>query len=126
MTFPNSKVLNSINSLRNACAHNNCLLNNLNIGLTAPNQEITTYISKIKTIGKEERNKKLSCRPLFEIVCLLKVYKEFVSPKIRKHSMNNLKRFIHKRMFMHIKYYENNHVVKTSFEFLKKVIDNLV
>ena len=29
-------------------------------------------------------------------------------------------------MFMHIKYYENNHVVKTSFEFLKKVIDNLV
>ena len=95
MTFPNSKVLNSINSLRNACAHNNCLLNNLNIGLPAPNQAIKTYISKIKTIGKEERNKKLSCRPLFEIVCLLKVYKEFVSPKIRKHSMNNLKRFIH-------------------------------
>lgn len=126
MIYPNSKVLNSIKSLRNACAHNNCLLNNLNVGSTAPNQEITTYISKIKTIGKEERNKKLSCRPLFEIICLLKVYDEFVSPKVRKHSMKNLKEFIDNRMLMHIKYYKNNQVVKTSFEFLKKVIDNLV
>lgn len=40
--------------------------------------------------------------------------------------MKNLKEFIDNRMFMHIKYYKNNQVVKTSFEFLKKVIDNLV
>ena len=122
---PNSNILQPIKSLRNACAHNNCLLNNLNVGLTTPNQEITNFISSMKNIGKEERSKKLSCRPLFEIVCLLKVYNEFVSPNVRKHSMTILKDFIHTRMFRNISYYGNNQVVKTSFEFLKKVLDNL-
>ena len=125
MSCPDSNVLQPIKSLRNACAHNNCLLNNLNVGLTTPNHVITSFVSNMKNIGKEERTKKLSCRPLFEIVCLLKVYNEFVSNNVKKHSMEELKSFINNRMFKHIDYYDKNQVINTSFVFLKKVLDNL-
>lgn len=125
MPCPDSNVLQPIKSLRNACAHNNCLLNNLNVGFTKPNHVITSFVSKMKNIGKEERTKKLSCRPLFEIVCLLKVYNEFVSNNIKKYSMEELRSFINNRMFKHIDYYNKNQVIYTSFIFLKKVLDNL-
>lgn len=125
MIVPDKKVLQPIKNLRNACAHNNCLLYNLKERRTTPNQEITTFVASMKTIGREERNKKLSCRPLFEMVCLLKVYSEFVSFNVKNRYMTDLQSIINDRMFEHIDYFDSNQVIKTSFEFLKKVLDNL-
>lgn len=123
--IPNYKILFPIKSLRNACAHNNCILNNMKVGSTHPNTEITKYILSISTIGKEEREKKLSCRPLFEIVCLLKCYCEIVSPKVKSHGIASIKSFASGRMVRHIDYFSNCDVVKTSFDFFRKVLDNL-
>lgn len=125
VNIPHNSILQPIKNLRNACAHNNCLLNNLNVGTTKPNHHISTYIASIKTIGKEERVKKLSCRPLFEIVCLLKTYSEIVSPKVKMYGLKALKDFADNRMFIHKSYYANNQVINTAFDFFKKVLDNL-
>lgn len=125
VNIPQNSILQPIKSLRNACAHNNCLLNNLNVGTTKPNHCISTYVASIKTIGKEERVKKLSCRPLFEIVCLLKTYCEVVSPNVKKYGLKNLKDFVANRMFIHKSYYVKNQVINTAFDFFKKVLDNL-
>lgn len=124
--IPSSNILKAVKSLRNACAHNNCLLNNMNKGKTTPPQEITQFISKIKTIGKEERTKKLSCRPIFELVCMLKAYNEVVSDKVKCTGINILHEFTSNRMFKNIDYFKTNIVVKTSFEFLKKVLDSFI
>ncbi len=121
---PSESVLKAVKSLRNACAHNNCLLNNMNIGRTKPSAEITQFVSKIKTIGKEERNKKLSCRPMFELVCMLKAYEEVVSANVKKRGFDSMREFVNNKMFGHIDYFNTNIVVKTSFEFFKKVLDN--
>lgn len=122
ISIPGNNILNPIRSLRNACAHNNCLLNNMKPNNTHPPIEITRYISSIPKIGKEERNKKLSCRPIFEIVCLLKTYREVVSTDIQQHGIAELSSFFNNRMYKHIDYFEENGVVRTSFDFLKKLL----
>ena len=124
--IPSKNILQAVKSLRNACAHNNCLLNNMNKGETKPPVEISQYISEIQTIGKEERIKKLSCRPMFEFVCMLKTYNEVVSESVRKRGLNDLKIFVNEKMYRNIQYFDKNIVVKTSFDFLKKVIDNCI
>ncbi len=118
-------VLNPIKSLRNACAHNNCLLNNLKKGSTHPPPVISGLIANIPSIGKEERTNKLSCRPLFEIVCLLYFYPNIVSEKVKKHRLSELKELIYKRMPEKSGYFKLNPLITTSYEFLKKVVDNI-
>ena len=121
-----SNILNPIRSLRNACAHNNCLLNSLAPQGTTPPPKISNYVKTNPDIGNEERKKKLSCRPLFEIVCLLYVYNQMVSEQVRKHRLEEFKTLIDERMFRNIDYYSNNHTILTSFNFLKKMVDKLV
>ena len=123
--LPSRQLLMPVKSLRNACAYNNCLLNNMNAGTTKPTQLVTNFVASIPNVGKEERNKKLSCRPFFEIVCLIIAYEHTVSYNVKTNGFNGLKDFINNRMFRNINYFQTNQVVKTSFEFLKKILDNL-
>ena len=119
------KVLNPVKSLRNACAHNNCLLNAIGKKETNPSSVITQYISQFHNIGKEERKRKLSYRPFFEIVCMLFVYEKVVSKNVKNHKINDLKFFIHTKMFENINYFVENQTIYSSFIFLKKVVDNV-
>ena len=123
ISIPERQLLMPVKSLRNACAHNNCLLNNMNVGTTKPNHLVTRYVAAISTIGREERVKKLSCRPFFEIVCLIIAYENIVSPNVKNGGVKLLKDFVNDRMSLHIDYFQTNNVVKTSFDFLKKVLD---
>ena len=120
----NFSRLNTIRSLRNACAHNNCLLISLRPGVTHPNQSVSQYISKIASIGKEERKNKLSCRPLYEIVCLLIEYNNTVSAPLKTYRMGDLKDFAHNRLVKNYKFFKDNQVIETAIKFFQKIIDN--
>lgn len=128
-----SEIINPIRSLRNACAHNNCLLNSLRpTKNTKPTEDISQYVAtfaktekKELNIGKEERTKKLKCRPLFEIVCLLYLYKQVVSSDIKNRQINELHGFINGRMLINAEYFDKNQIISTSFIFMKKIIDNM-
>lgn len=117
------KMLNTVRSLRNACAHNNCILFSMRPGSTRPNAKVSQCVARIPSIGKEERKNKLSCRPLFEIVCLLEQYNSLVSEKVRKKGILELKKFVDGRMFDNFEYFKDNQVISTSFLFVKKVVD---
>ena len=120
----NFKLLNTVRNLRNACAHNNCILTSLRPGATQPTYIVSQRVSKISTVAKEERKNKLSCRPLFEITCLLMEYEHWVSESLRKRRMEALKKFAHGRMVSHIGFFSSNQVISTSISFLQKIIDN--
>lgn len=120
----NFKLLNTVRNLRNACAHNNCILTSLRPGVTKPTATVSQRVSKIPTIAKEERKNKLSCRPLFEIVCLLMEYEHWVSEPLRSRRLDELQRFAHGRMISHVKFFEWNQAISTSIAFLQKTIDN--
>ena len=123
--FPiNAKLLNSVKSLRNACAHNNCIMHDLNPSKnTKPKAEINNIISQIPSIGNNQRNKKLSNQFILEFVTLLYVYNLLVSPDMKKHTYEDLKNFADHRLIRHIDYFNNQPLVKSSIEFLRKVID---
>lgn len=121
-----NEIINPIRSLRNACAHNNCILNSLKPRNTQPTSIISQYIADFAEIGKEERKKKLSCRPLFEIVCLLYYYKQEVSTDVRNGQICELYEFVNGRMLKHSEYFNDNQLITTSFNFLKKVVDKLM
>lgn len=123
------RVLNPVKSLRNACAHNNCLLNALSrTSTTRPSPEISAFIASLDNISAGERRSKLTSRPMFEIVCLLYGYNKIVSPSVKKRRIKQLTEFVNGRMQRHIDYFEGpegNKLIATSFEFLKKVVDKL-
>ena len=91
----NSKVeislLHSIKSLRNGCAHNNCMLMDLNErgtrhpNRTQPNSVISQEVSQISTISRDQRRKRLSNRAVYELTCLLSVYKTIVNDTTKTH-----------------------------------------
>ena len=120
-----AKLLNTVRSLRNACAHNNCILLSVRPGSTSPNYIVSRYISQIDTVGKEERKNKLTCRPLYEIACLVMEYDTLVSDHVRRQGVEKLKNFVHGRMAEHSDYFADNQVLSTSFGFIRKVVDNL-
>ena len=91
--FPklSTSVINLVKSLRNGTTHNNCILADLAHGTSCPPREISQEISKIGSISTNQRQKKLSCRPMLEFTCLLYVYKTVVSDKVKYHRIKELK-----------------------------------
>lgn len=118
------EMLNSVKSLRNACAHNNCIMHDLkSSNKTAPKGRIVNAVKKISTIGSGQRNKKLSNQFILEFVTLLYVYDSVVSEDVKKHTYKELRNFSEHRLIRHIDYFDTQPLVKTSIDFLHKVID---
>lgn len=119
-------VLNPVKDLRNACAHNNCLLTNLQQQKnTAPSKTISEFVSKIKDIGDEERRKKLKSRPLFDITCLLYLQKECMPSDRFKGQLSRLNSFLEDRVILHNDYFGSNLLIVSSYRFIKKMVDFL-
>ncbi len=119
-------LLNPIKSLRNACAHNNCLINNLRSGKTKPSLTISSFIAKVSTTSRDERRKYLSKRPVFEFCCLLMAYDNVVSADVKKHRYEELNALINERMKKHSQYYQNQQILSSTYNFVKKVVDFLL
>lgn len=118
------KLLNSVKSLRNACAHNNCILHDLHPSpKTKPPHIIKMLVSQIPQIGSDMCNKKLQNRFLLEFVTLLYVFDQIVSEDVKKYTYKELRNFSTKRLIRHIDYFDKQNLIKTSIEFLFKIID---
>ena len=121
-----NRLLNSVRDLRNASAHNNCLINKLNTGDNVPLDEIRKYIASNSTIGQNAKNKKLSNKFIYDFVTLIYVYFKVInSDKMRENKKEELKKVVHERMGKNIDYFKTNTIIKSSFEFLQKVVDKL-
>lgn len=118
-----SKLLNSVRSLRNACAHNNCILHDLKPGSTIPNIKIVNVINSISGISKNQRQARLSNRFTYEFVSVLYLFDLVVSDEVKKHMYIELNDFSKRRLLRHIDYFSPQTPVKNSIEFLSKAID---
>lgn len=121
----NYYLLLSIKDLRNATAHNNCLINDLSPHTSRfnTNYRISHELSKLG-ITKAIRNKKMSNARIQQIVTLLYTHKKIIkSEGVISHQSEVLNATV-TRMYKHIEYYENNEMITTNFGFLKTIIDN--
>lgn len=132
--YPNNDNLKNslkpVQWLRNAAAHNNCIINDLNSPSDSNfeiNKKITKFISEIEGISESARAKKLANRSMHDFVVMLYVFNTIVkSEKVRAHTMNSLKRFIDERMVLHKDYFVKNALLQSNYIFLKKVVDYCV
>lgn len=121
-----SANINAVKSLRNACAHNNCILANLRPDSSCyPNVNITRFVSRNSKIGRTAREKNLSKRTVLEFVTMLYVYDIFVSEDLKKHRIIELKELVNNRMKKNGNFFENQQMLLASYDFLKKVVDIL-
>lgn len=116
------QLLNPVKSLRNACAHNNCLINDLRKRTTKPTQAITTFISKIPTISRDKRRNNLSIKPVFEFCSLLFVYDNIVSSDIKKHCYDELYKLFFGRITRNKHYYQDNTLLISRYSFISEII----
>ena len=121
----NTNLLKDIRELRNACAHNNCILNDLRTNTTNqnPHYGIIFDLEKIG-ISKVVRDKKLSNMRIKQIVSLLYFNKETTtSSGILQHQKEELYKFVN-RIKRSINYYDGNEIVQTNLNFIIKIIEN--
>lgn len=112
--------------IRNAAAHNNCVLNDLSPGTSKyKSQYCVTRNLGLAGIPKEIHTKKMSNARIQQIVTLLYTHKNLVtSAGIHNNRCEMLNDVVLSRMFHHIDYYKNNDNLRTSLEFLKVVVDS--
>ena len=114
--------LNSVKSLRNACAHNNCIIHNLRAGYSRPSATISQFVAKIPNIKKAERKRNLSSRPIYEFISLIYLYNRVVSGSVKIHRYEELKALI-VRMEKRKHYFIKQQILTASFKFIKKIVD---
>ena len=117
--------LRIVKFLRNACAHNNCLINNLSSDSATFTQsrDITTLVAKIPDISSKMRTKKMGNRTIHDFVVLLYCFDSLVtSTNTKKRQLQKLQNLLDKRFTKHKEYFSNNALLCTNYEFVKKLL----
>lgn len=121
-------LFQEIRQLRNACAHSNCILNDLKSvhpPAHKPDPRMTKELSEIKEITRDVRQRKMSNDRIRQITTLLYCYKHFVESKgLLKYHTKELREVFFRRFDEHSDYYKSSEPVLTTFAFFKKVVDN--
>lgn len=119
-------LLQEVRWIRNACAHSNCILNDLHpcrAPAYRPNYDVMRAIGLL-SISKETRIRRMSNPHIRQITTLLYVHMTYIPSKgIHARCCHNLQE-LSRRMFEHVDYYLSNPMVYTTFAFFKNIIDN--
>lgn len=116
-------LLQSVKAMRNACAHNNCVLNNMATGksMHRAQLEVTRALAALK-ISPSQRKSKMQNSVFQQIATTFYMHQALVSEGVRSHRAQSL--FIFKgRMEKHRNYYGGIDVVTSGFDFISKLID---
>lgn len=139
-----------VKHLRNACAHNNCLLNSIKRTYDFPKDSSSTAhlevinrlhesgfctpsrdAEKLRSTGENPitsstLKKRMRNRVINDIVVLLWVYNKIVtSTQLRKHRMDELQDFINNRMLDKSSYFTGCNELKEAYNLIKKLVDFL-
>lgn len=118
-----TKLLYSVRNLRNACAHNACLINNLraNTSNNAPNASLLKVLQKSKFATNDSIIKKLKCQQYHDFLCLLLLYPQIVhSENQRQKTLTKLSLLIEKRLRKNKSYFIKNNTISSFYFFLLK------
>lgn len=117
-------ILRDIVKLRNAVAHNNCILSELNMKKNKypPSYKIIQFLNNCN-IGKDTRSKKLSNSRIRQITYTLYMFNEIVtSDGIKNNVKKDINELFFDRIIKHKEYYNNNELLKSIYCYFKKII----
>ena len=126
---PYKYFFHPVRILRNAAAHNNCLINSLRTPYVAPekmnkNYQIASFLGK--SIHNKTLNTNLS-KPFIHDFCVMIYLYCLVAPKrVRIHMIGELKEYFETRVVKHQCYYEKNPTLVSAYNFLVKAIEAFI
>ena len=118
-------ILRDIVKLRNAVAHNFCILSDLgNKDNNYPvSYKIINFLESCD-VGKEMRIKKLSNSRIKQITYVLYMFNEIVtSDGIKENVINEINDLFYNRIIYHKEYYNNNELLKSVYSYFEKIIE---
>ena len=116
-------LLQSVRGLRNACAHNNCIINDMKAhpDCKRANNTILRELSSSGIRGKTRQTKMRNER-FKQIATTLYLHQKLSTAGVRDSRGKSL-RCLSDRMDKHADYYVKNDIVRTGFAFIKKMIE---
>lgn len=121
----NHYLLKTTKSIRNAVAHNNCILNDLRPSRNKFNidKNMQRKICNVSSGVHEQNEKRMSNQRIAQIITLLYTYNKIVtSNTLRKVTQENLLK-LKDRFFKNIHFYKDNELILSNFNFLKQIFD---
>lgn len=117
-------LLQTVKSLRNACAHNNCILNDLVSGspMYKARNSVSQALGKVSGIGESMRKSKMRNDRIQQITTTMYMHRQLASEGVHIHRAESLQIF-KERMNKNHNYYIGNYQVLSTFDFISKVID---
>lgn len=118
-------ILREINKLRNAVAHNSCVLSELDKKDNFHSAD-TLVINYLKNcgIGKETRTSKLRNSRIRQITYTLYMFNEIVSSDgVKDNVKHEVSKLFYGRIIINRKYYNNNGLLKSIYEYFDKIIE---
>lgn len=121
----NVSILYSVHNLRNAVAHNHCILRDLRYkNDLAALHSLSLFVSHVPEITESQRKKALSTKVYSDFTCLLYAINAFIdSAGIRKGAIDELHQIFTERMLRNKIYFANCNSVKNCYNFFKKILD---
>ncbi|MBR2455095.1 MAG: Abi family protein [Clostridia bacterium] len=117
-------LINPVRLLRNAAAHNNCLLIGLSPSLNLPlnyNGNVQSFLGK-NGIKNTSLNRQMS-KPIIHDFCVMLYLYSLIAPeKAQIHTFEEFKELFENRVFRNINYYKSNSLIESSLEFMYKVV----
>lgn len=123
---PYSHFIPPMRILRNAAAHNNCLINSLRTPYITQRQfnnnpQVAAFLGNY--INNKTLNTNLS-KPLIHDFCVMLYLYCMIAPRnARTHMIGEIKDFIDVRVIRHKEFYEKNSTLVSAYNFLKNVIN---
>lgn len=123
---PYKHLIYPVRILRNAAAHNNCLINSLRIPYVSQekfnnNPQVAAYLGNY--INNKTLNTNLS-KPFIHDFCVMLYLYCLIAPKrARVHMIGEMKDYFETRVIKHQSYYEKNPTLVSAYKFLVKAID---
>ena len=118
-------IFREVNKLRNAVDHNSCVLSELDKkdNLHRADTLVINYLQDCG-IGKENRTNKLRNSRIRQITYTLYLFNEIVSSTGVKQNVNHeLSKLFYGRIILNRKYYNNNGLLKSIYEYFDKIIE---
>lgn len=117
-------ILREVGKLRNAVAHNSCVLCDLDKkdNQFAPDYKIIDFLNKCG-INKDTRDNKLSNSRIRQITYTLYMFNEVVtSDGVKKNVTEDINNLFFDRIIHHKEYYNNNELLKSIYSYFEKII----
>ena len=121
----NVYILREIVKLRNAVAHNNCLLSDLNKkdNHNKPEFRIVNYLID-SGVRRDFRSNKLKNSRIRQMTYALYMFNEIVTSEgIKENVTKEINELFLERIIRHKEYYINNKLLITTYIYFKKIID---